>query len=383
MNSPLVKGWCPGALRPMMSGDGLVLRIRAPLGRLSQEQARGIADLSRSHGNGRIDLTSRANLQMRGVREAGHGALLDRLRDLDLLDADEAAEARRNIVLTPFWDDGDDSHAIAQALTHALARAEGLSLPGKFGFAVDCGPVPVLTATPADIRIERGAEGLICRADGADRGVPITRATAVEAALGLARWFLNSGGAPEGRGRMARHLAAGAILPGAHRSRAGILREGPPQPGPVAQGQLVALEFGQMAAETLAGLAEGGALRLTPWRMLLVEGEANLPDGITDPADPRLNVTACTGAPACPQALADTRPLARALAPHLPAGAHLHVSGCAKGCARPGPAPLTLLATGPRHFDLIRDGRASDPPAIRSMTARDLIANPDLLKDPS
>ena len=23
-----VRGWCPGALRPMMSGDGLVLRIR-------------------------------------------------------------------------------------------------------------------------------------------------------------------------------------------------------------------------------------------------------------------------------------------------------------------------------------------------------------------
>ena len=29
-----VQGWCPGALRPMMSGDGLVVRVRPQAGRL-------------------------------------------------------------------------------------------------------------------------------------------------------------------------------------------------------------------------------------------------------------------------------------------------------------------------------------------------------------
>jgi precorrin-3B synthase len=37
---PLVKGWCPGALRPMLSGDGLVVRVRAYGGGLTQDQAR-------------------------------------------------------------------------------------------------------------------------------------------------------------------------------------------------------------------------------------------------------------------------------------------------------------------------------------------------------
>ena len=32
-----IKGWCPGALRPMQSGDGLVTRIRPPLGRLTPQ----------------------------------------------------------------------------------------------------------------------------------------------------------------------------------------------------------------------------------------------------------------------------------------------------------------------------------------------------------
>ena len=93
-------------------------------------------------------------------------------------------------------------------------------------------------------------------------------------------------------------------------------------------------------------------------------------------ADPLLRATACTGAPGCPQGLGETRQLARSLAPHLPAGRALHVSGCAKGCAHPGPADLTLVAT-PEGYDLIANGTASDTPAHRSLRPD---AIPDLLK---
>ena len=30
MSAAAIKGWCPGALRPMQSGDGLVVRVRFP-----------------------------------------------------------------------------------------------------------------------------------------------------------------------------------------------------------------------------------------------------------------------------------------------------------------------------------------------------------------
>ena len=39
MNRFEIKGWCPSALRPMQSGDGLVVRVRPRGGRLSAEQA--------------------------------------------------------------------------------------------------------------------------------------------------------------------------------------------------------------------------------------------------------------------------------------------------------------------------------------------------------
>ncbi|MFW8594904.1 precorrin-3B synthase [Cribrihabitans neustonicus] len=382
--APKVYGWCPGALRPMMSGDGLVVRVRAPLGRLTPEQARGLAELSQAHGNGLLDISARANLQLRGIREGAYEALLDGLHGLGLLDPDARAEARRNLVVQPFWQAGDETHAIATALNAALADAENLDLPGKFGFAVDCGPAPLLRDASADIRIERGPERLILRADGAEAGLPVTAGTATEAALALARWFLDQGGAPEGRGRMHRLIARRGPPPAHGADRGSPAPQ--PAPGPAAGGILAALEFGQMPAATLAQLADHGSLRLTPWRMLLAEGTGHLPSLpglILDATDPRLQVTACTGAPGCLQALSATRALARDLAPGLPAGTRLHVSGCAKGCAHPGPAPLTLTATGRDDFALIRNGSAADAPLKTNLSARALRAAPTILTEGS
>ncbi|MEX0304658.1 MAG: precorrin-3B synthase [Leisingera sp.] len=382
--APKVYGWCPGALRPMMSGDGLVVRVRAPLGKLSVAQARGVAGLSQDFGNGLLDISARANLQMRGIREDAHEELIAALRDLGLIDPDAQAEARRNVLLAPFWAEGDDTHAIATELSAALTAATGLALPGKFGFAVDCGETTVLQDIAADIRIERAGETLLLCADGAETGRPVTRESAVPEALTLARWFLEQGGAPEGRGRMHRLIARRGPPPAhaAHKPDAGFSAK----PGAVPAGTLAALEFGQMPAATLAQLADHGEIRLTPWRALLVEGAASLPPLpglILDATDPRLRVVACTGAPGCLQALSSTRHLARDLAAHVPAGSKLHVSGCAKGCACPGPAPLTLTATGQDEFSLIRHGTAADLPLKTRLSADALRAAPELLKEGS
>ena len=371
MSAPVVHGWCPGALRPMMSGDGLVVRVRAPLGRLTQEQAAGVARLAAEHGSGLIDMSARANVQIRGVTPEAHPALIDGLTTLDLIDRDVAAETRRNLVIQPFWKDRDATHRVAITLTEALAQTDAPNLPGKFGFAVDCGPEPILRATSADIRIERGPDGLILRADGCGLSAPVTEASAARAALDLARWFLATGGAPDGRGRMARHLAGGAVLPEAFRNQPAAAGAEPPAPGALSAGQLVALEFGQITASTLAALAELAPIRVTPWRMLLLEGVTEapaLPGLIHDATDPRLAIDVCTGAPGCPQGLSPTRDLACDLAPHLRPGQRLHISGCAKGCAHPSPAALTLTATGPDRFDLIRDGRADATPEAVGLT---------------
>lgn len=357
--APVIQGWCPGALRPMASGDGLVVRVRPHAGRLSPAQAVGIARAARAHGNGLIDLSARGNVQLRGVTEASHPALIADLAALGLIDRDLASETRRNITVSPFLQ-GD---ALALALEEALVDAP--ALPGKFGFVIDTGACRWLAEAAGDIRIERAAGGgMMLRADGMPTGRPVDAAEAPALAVRLARWFIEAGGAVGGRGRMAALIARGARPPADLAGDAAPARaETAPQPGLRAEGALVALAFGQMDAAVLEALAAPGFdLRLTPWRMVLLEGARTLPriPGIvTDPADPILKVVACTGAPGCPQALQPTRQLARDLAPLVPAGQLLHVSGCAKGCAHPAPADLTLTAT-PTGFALTRAGRAGD-----------------------
>ena len=53
----------------------------------------------------------------------------------------------------------------------------------------------------------------------------------------------------------------------------------------------------------------------------------------------------------------------------LPAGdtVILHVSGCAKGCARPLATAATLIATE-NGYDLVVDGRAAGPPVRHGLS---------------
>ncbi|WP_084153874.1 precorrin-3B synthase [Simplicispira psychrophila] len=373
VGKPSVKGWCPGALRPMLSGDGWVVRIRPPTGRLSAAQAAGIAQLAERHGNGLIDITSRANVQLRGVREASHAELIDGLRAFGLIDANAEVEARRNIVVTPFWRAGDGTLDIAAAQANALAQPDAPNLPKKFGFAVDTGAQPVLQDTSADIRIERTASGLFVRADGFATGARVTADEAVPAAMALARWYAAS---PRS-GRMAA-LVGSQSLPDAFQTPLPPLVAVPQwQVGPNAHGWLVGIAFGQMSAQTLSALAECAdinALRITPWRMVLIEAAHHVPEApglITRADDPLLQVVACSGAPQCQHATIDTRTVARALAPYLPADRLLHISGCTKGCAHPK-AALTLVGTND-GIDLIRHGTAAST-ADRCALSADTVA---------
>ncbi|GJE53733.1 MULTISPECIES: precorrin-3B synthase [Methylobacterium] len=122
-----------------------------------------------------------------------------------------------------------------------------------------------------------------------------------------------------------------------------------------------------------AALASEDAIRLTPDRGLVIfvplaraaSTLAGLATAgfVTDPADPRRAVAACPGAPAC---ASGTTPvpdhaaqLADAFAPFAARGLTAHVSGCAKGCAHPRKAGLTLVADEER-YRVVVDGAPGD-----------------------
>lgn len=367
---PQVKGWCPGAYRPMQSGDGLIVRVRPVLARLTAEQALGLCDAALRHGSGIIDLTSRANLQLRGVTAASLDPLIADLDALGLLDADPALEGRRNLLIAPLWEPGDLTDLLTRAL---LARLADLpDLPPKMGIAIDAGLAPVLGQHSADFRFERAADGaLILRADGAATGSPVTEAEAIDRLIALANWFTETGGAVAGR--MSRHLEA-MPLPPAFTGTAPAAPASLPEPGKTALGPAYGVAFGQIEAPALAHLldvTEATALRVSPNRLLILEGGRPIEtaDFITDATDPLRRVEACPGAPFCPSSTVETRQLARRLAP-LAKGT-VHVSGCAKGCAHAATADVALVGRG-GAFDLVRNGAAWDAPVASGLSPETL-----------
>ena len=370
----------------MAAADGLIVRVKPQLCQLSPDAAAGLAALAARYGTGRIEMTARANLQLRGVRADALDALLAGLDRLGLLDADAATEARRNVVLTPFrepaCDRARDLEDVAARITAGLADPAFAALPAKFGFVVDAARGDrALAGVSGDVRVEGAGDAIIVRADGASTGrIAADGAEAARLALATARWFLAAGGVgPDGRGRMRALLGSGAAPPAALAGEARPDPAAPPlAPGPREGGLCVAAAFGELSAVGLERIARAadGPVRVTPFRMLFLPNVLNgaalhaIPGLIVRPDDPLLRVTACIGAPNCAEAGGPTRAAARALAPHVSAAEHLHVSGCAKGCARPGPSSFTMVAR-PEGFDFVAGGAPGEAPCARGLTLDD------------
>ena len=235
----------------------------------------------------------------------------------------------------------------------------------------------MLARDPADIRFERASDGaLLIRADGADWGRFVAPDDAVDAAIMLAYWFAQN------RTAEARRMRALADrLPDVWQQEMSAPPAPPAAPGPRADGFLLGVAFGSMTEAALRGLLDQTGAQeivLTPWRMMLLPGvtEARRPGFVTAPGGRLLATHACPGAPGCASATVQTRALAMALAART--NGSLHVSGCAKGCALPRTADVTLVGRD-GAFDLVRAGASWDEPARRGLSPDDLMTGRETL----
>lgn len=147
------RGWCPGLARPMPTGDGLLARIHPPLGVLTLAQARSIAEGARRYGNGHLDLTARANLQIRGVSEATRDPLARLLDAAGLGDTRTDGGPQRLTLTGPLAD-----HTLLTLARAIEAAGRGIpGLPAKtlvaVGFALDEADVSVVPVAGGRVAI--------------------------------------------------------------------------------------------------------------------------------------------------------------------------------------------------------------------------------------
>lgn len=412
---PARRGWCPSLARPMPTGDGLLARVHPPLGILTPAQARAVAEGARSHGNGHIDITARANLQVRGVTEATRCGLAEALGAAALSDVRGDGGPQRLTLTAPLA--GLEETPIDIPSLAGAIEAIGLAIPGlppKTLVAVEASVRGAcLGAAQPDCHVVATAEGMVLHLAGDAAWWHVAAEdvrTVLDAALrrlaesGQRRMrdlsSRDRGGLVLGLGLRPATAPAGASLPrpgllpldshllATRRQHGSPLREGEPRASlrssdntPIAI--LVDAPFGRCTADALESLADaaeslgGEPLRLSPTRgFLLVAPDVAAAEAVrtclaaagflTEADDPRRAVAACPGAPACASGstatLFDAARLADAFEAFAARGMSAHVSGCAKGCAHPAAASLTLVGRD-GLYGVVLGGRPDALPA--------------------
>ncbi len=356
------RGACPSLDEPMRTGDGLLARLRIVGGRLGPEQLKAIAQQARQHGNGLLEITARGNLQVRGLTEQSSRLFARAIMGIVAIETGLVVET------PPLGGDDpsefSDPRPLAEAIRNMAQPFAGLLGP-KVTIIVDGGGQISLSGLKADIRLVAVAAGRwhLFVAEGTAEELAFSEALARVSEL-LQQLA--------GLGPTAR---AADLVPPSKQSQA---QAGSSPIGDftlrssVAAG--VALPFGSIAAEDLAALActagQMGVteIRLAPHHGLLAIGagtaftqRAAQLGFITTSSDPRTRISACIGSDGCASGHIPARVLAARIAAHLPEKTRLHVSGCAKGCAHPPPADITLVGRAD-GYGLVIGGKAGDTP---------------------
>ena len=372
--APSRRGACPTLETPMQTGDGLLARLRIAGNRLDPEQFTLLANLALIHGNGLVEVTARGNLQVRGLSPSSAPLFADAIAANFSLDIGPVID------ISPLAGDDPMEKADPRPLAAAI-RAGAMAMYGKLGpkvsTVVDSAGQISLASLKTDIRIM---------------------------ALDATRWavhfgggkpqIMNAEGAISGALAMLGALAAFGLdaratdLFPASNPSALLMRDAATSPLPerpereavtmqltTGHTTAIALPFGQMHGQALIALAGHaqaaglGNVRLAPGHRLLIDGaspalvaQAAALGFIVAADDARLRVSACIGSDGCASGHIAARRLAGSLADHFRVGKHLHVSGCAKGCAHPRRADVTLVGRS-EGIGLVINGRAGDTPS--------------------
>jgi len=362
--------------------DSFMLRLRLPGGIVTAHQARGLADVAERFGGGYLDITTRANLQIREIGAAYPIEVLQAIDELGISSRGSGADNIRNLTGSPAA--GIDAQelyntrSLTRALYHHILNHRGLfGLPRKFNIAFDGGGrLSVLDDTNdiafIAVRVGPGqpaAAGVYFRmtlggitghgAFARDAGVLLTPEQVVPAAVAIVKAFIAHGDRTDRHKARMKYLIdqwgipklveeAAPYLPFAWRFAGPEVNEprGPidryghigvhdqAQPGLCYIG--VVFPVGRVTGAQMRGLASiaerhgSGTLRLTVWQNLLISDIPRNEAAVviaeiealglgTRATAVRGGLVACTGNVGCKFALANTKRDALTLADHLDA----------------------------------------------------------------
>jgi ferredoxin-nitrite reductase len=360
--------------------DSFMLRLRMPGGMLTSYQLRGLARIAEEYGVGRVDLTTRSNIQLRGFAPRDIVRVLNGIQLLGLTSKGSGADNIRNITASPITGlDPQELIDVAPLATAMQAYITNTStmyeLPRKFNIAFDNGgSITALTDTNdigfIAVRVGDGRtipsgvyfRVMLCGITGhrqfaADCGLLLRPEETVAVAAAMTRVFIQNGDRTNRKKARLKYLVdqwgIERFLEETQKSlafpfirvpldecepRRPIQRQAHLGIHPQSQPQHyyigLSIPVGQLPSTKMRAVAEiadrfgSGDLRLTVWQNLIIPNipherledarRAILDADLSYEAGTVLSGTvACTGKKGCRFAAADTKSHALALALHL------------------------------------------------------------------
>lgn len=388
------RGACPSLEKPMITGDGLLVRLRPTDPTLDYRKMRALCRSAIDRGNGLIEITARGNLQLRGLKSESLAALAE-----DIADAGIVPETGLVIERSPLSQIDPGERGNAQALAARLKTAIGsvepaLRLAPKLSVVIDSTDRAGLAALTADIRLvalpRTGVVDAWMVAVGGtlETAKPVALLDmegAIPAVVEILRTLAELG--PRARGRdldltsLVRRLSYGCP-PDAVIATSGA--DGSTGPHDLGDGSFafgLRMRFGRMHAGDLMAFLDWAApkgleqFRLAPDHCLmlmdvsvdqfemieLAAANFGFSSARTDAASA---IHACAGKGACASGHYDTTAAAEEVL-KLPAlldgSSRVHLSACSKGCACPRPTSLTIVGA-PAGYGVVVNGAATDEP---------------------
>jgi precorrin-3B synthase len=272
-------------LRPWPADDGALVRLRVPGGRTTRAQLSALLAVAEEYGDGRVHLTARANLQLRGLPGGGSrpgstsshrsgglpAEVVDAITATGLL-PHPAHELVRNIMVSPLTGllgGRADLQPVVAALDAGLVAYPSLTrLPGRFLFVLDDGRGDLLDRS-LDLGCVAVSDDEVQLRLGASHWGPVVPISEAAARLvGLARAFVQvRGTGPDAPW----HVDELPVTPdGQPRDPRTEVTAAPPPYGVLADGlSHVAIPDGVLDRTALEALPFED-LVITPWRSLVV-----------------------------------------------------------------------------------------------------------------
>ena len=349
---------CPGALQVHQAADGALVRIRLPGGMITAAQLTTLSGVSSRFGSGTLELTSRGNVQLRGITDVTAAA--EAIANAGLLPS-TTHERIRNIVASPLSGRAGkklDLRPWVGELDAAICAEPGLAeLGGRFWFSLDDGRADV-SGLGADVGVHVLEDDCALLLTGRDTGVRLTPSDVIKTVVDVAVRFVEIRGKAwrvneldDVTGLLSGVTLSATAFPPVTKAPVGWINQ---EDGRVTLGAAVPLGvLPAGVAEYLAAIA--APLVVTPWRSVLV---CDLDEAVADTAlrilaplglvfdenSPWLNVSACIGSPGCAHSAADVRADA-ALSLQADSAVHRHFVGCERACGSP-PTGQVLVASG-------------------------------------